>query len=504
LNLVETSIESLQHAMADGRVTALSLVVGYLARIEAYDRAGPRLNAVTQLAPTAAREADALDRERAERAVRSPLHGIPFLVKDNMDVAGMATTAGSRALEGLVADQDAFVIGRLRAAGAIVLGKTNLHEFAAGITTVGSAGGRTRNPYDPERNPGGSSGGTGAAVAASLASFGTGSDTCGSIRIPAAQNALVGLRPTQGLTSRTGVAPLSLTQDVVGPLARTARDLATVLDVMVGADEADPGTRTAEGRRPRFLDGLAQASLNGCRIGRLDTLFGGDAADEAVASIVRETLERLETFGAEVVPVELASLPSLLDVGFTVILGEVARDLTAFLDRYADAPVRSLAEILATGSVHPEVAPLLEAATQPGLLDLPPYREAIENRDRIRRLLEGAIRTHRLDALAYPTLLRVAAPLGEKQLGSNAHAAANSGLPAISVPAGFDAVGHPVGLELLGSGFSDVGLVALAAAIESALSLRSGPKLTPELGPGTAAAKRDTAASPESPKRVRT
>ncbi len=483
MNLVEASIAELQAAMEEGRASARSLVEGYRARIEAYDHQGPKLNAVTLLAESASAEADALDRERADGKVRGPMHGIPFLAKDNMDVAGLPTTAGSRALEGLVAEEDAFVIAKLRAAGGIVIGKTNLHELAAGITTVGSAAGRTRNPYDLERNPGGSSGGTGAAVASSLAAFGTGSDTCGSIRIPAAQNGLVGLRPTQGWTSRSGVTPLSLTQDVVGPLARSTRDLAIALDVMVGADAADPGTRVAPNSAPGFLDHLTDASLHGRRLGCLDTLFGEQTEDAEVAAIVRETLRRLESLGAEIVPIELPALPPLLDVAFTVILGDLPGDLAAYLERRPTAPVKSLAELLATGCVHPEVAPVLQAGAALAVHGTAPYQQAIENRSRVRALLEKAIRIHQLDALAYPTILRVAAPLGEEQLGSNANTSADSGLPAISLPAGFDADGHPVGLELLGAAFTDARLVALAGAIESGLSLRRAPRCTPELAP---------------------
>jgi Asp-tRNA(Asn)/Glu-tRNA(Gln) amidotransferase A subunit family amidase len=483
LNLVDASIATLQGAMVEGRATSRTLVEGYLARIEAYNATGPSLNAVTRLSPDALDDADALDRERAERGSRGSLHGIPFLAKDNMDVAGMPTTAGSRALDGLVAEEDAFVIRKLRAAGAVLLGKTNLHELAAGITTVGSAAGRTRNPYDPTRNPGGSSGGTAAAVAASLAAFGTGSDTCGSIRIPAAQNSLVGLRVTQGLTSRSGVVPLCLTQDVVGPIARTIDDLAIVLDVMVGADGADSGTNVAEGYTPEFFAGLADASLRGRRIGRLDTLFGDEPEDTEVASRVREMLGQIESLGAEIIPVELSDLPPLLDVGFTIILGDLPGDLADYLERRATAPIKSLDELVATGLVHPEVAPVLEASAMNTIRETSAYRDAVLNRQRLRNLLEETMRTHRLDALAYPTILRVAAPLGEEQLGTNAHGSANSGLPAISLPAGFDRDGHPVGLELLGMALSDGNLVALAAGIERALSRRRPPASTPELGP---------------------
>ncbi|MEO1934467.1 MAG: amidase family protein [Myxococcales bacterium] len=481
MRIVDASIDDLQTLMAEGRASARSLVETYLARIEEFDQRGPSLNAVRLISPSAMREADALDKERAENGPRGPIHGIPILVKDNMDVAGMPTTAGSRALDGLIASQDAFVVAKLRAAGAVIMGKTNLHEFAAGITTTGSAHGQTRNPYDLSRNPGGSSGGTGAAIAADLAVFGTGSDTCGSIRIPAAQNSLVGLRPTQGLTSLSGIVPLCMRQDVAGPIARSVRDLAYGLDVMVGEDEADPGTLVANGRIPEFVTSLGSVSLSKCRIGRLDTLFGSEPEDEAIASIIRDTLERLESFGAEIVPVHLPELVPMLDVGFAVLLAEFPTDLETYLAGCPTAAVKSLADVLATGRVHADVAPIMQAAVDVKFRETPAYERAIANRGRIRRLLETAIRDQGLDALAYPSILRVAAPIGAPQEGSNAYASADSGLPAISLPGGYDSDGHPVGLEMLGAAFADAHLVSLAAAIETALPIRRPPSTTPEL-----------------------
>ncbi len=247
-DLVEKSIAELQHAMAAGEVSSHELVAAYLARIDAYDKSGPKLNAMIALNPRALAEADALDKERAAKGPRGPLHGIPIVVKDNFETADMPTTGGSIALAGFEPKEDAFQVAKLRAAGAVILGKTNLHELAAGITSVSSMGGQTRNPYDPARNPGGSSGGTAAAVAANFAAAGMGSDTCGSIRIPSGHNSLVGLRGTLGLSSRAGVIPLSHTQDIGGPLARTVVDLATMLDATVGADERDP--IDARERRP--------------------------------------------------------------------------------------------------------------------------------------------------------------------------------------------------------------------------------------------------------------
>src|SRR5215467_3450119 len=220
--VAESAIADEQKAMAEGRVTSQALVQAYLNRIEAFDHRGPRLNALITLNPNGIREAEALDHERAAKGPRGPLHGIPVIVKDNYSTADMQTTAGTMALLGFVPSRDAFQVRKLREAGAVIIGKSNLHELASGITTTGSAFGQTLNPYDPSRNPGGSSGGTAAAVAASFATAGMGSDTCGSIRIPSASNNLVGLRPTKGLSSISGIVPLSTTQDVGGPLARSA------------------------------------------------------------------------------------------------------------------------------------------------------------------------------------------------------------------------------------------------------------------------------------------
>ncbi len=480
-DLVEASIATLQSALARGESTSYDLVGRYLRRIDAYNTRGPCLAAYLILNPDALSTASELDEERRAKGARGPLHGIPIAVKDNYAMAGLPMTAGSAALRGLVAQEDAFVVSRLREAGAVILGKTNLHELAAGITTVGSAGGATRNPYNPERNPGGSSGGTAAAVAANLCTVAMGSDTCGSIRIPAAQCSLVGLRPSQGLTSRAGIVPLSLTQDVVGPLARSISDLAVVLDTIVGEDPNDPNTAVARNRRFGFVDALDASAIKGARIGRLDTLFSTGPADTPVADVVHAALKRAENAGAEVVAVTLPQLDSLLDLGFTVLLGEVADDLADFLRRNPTAPVRSLAELLATGCVHPEVEPVLVAAINTQRRNGSEYKAAIKSRSTLRDGLMRLMDTHKLDALAYPTIRRTAAPIGEFQDGSNAHAGANSGLPAISLPAGWTDDGMPVGLELLARPFDDERLVSLAYSLEQHGPQRRPPATTPEL-----------------------
>ncbi len=312
VNVHEAGIDALSEALARGQLNSRQLVEQYLARIAAYDQTGPSLNAMVTLNPKALETADLLDRERAAKRVRGPLHGIPIVVKDNYETADMPTSGASVALATWQPDRDGFQVARLRQAGAIILGKTNLHELAAGIVTVSSLGGRTRNPYDLSRNPGGSSGGTGAAVAASFAAAGMGTDTCGSVRIPAAHNNLVGLRPTMGLSSRSGIIPLSHTQDIAGPIARSVRDVALLLDATVAPDPADPVTMASSVRRPAsFLSGLTTDGLRGTRVGVLAPLFGVGPEDAEVGDIVRASVERLRAAGAtpvEVVVPELATL----------------------------------------------------------------------------------------------------------------------------------------------------------------------------------------------------
>src|SRR5262245_44592878 len=287
----ETSIVDLQKALSQGRTTSVALVDAYLARIAAYDHAGPSLNAILRVNPNARAEAAALDAERKAGRLRGPLHGIPVIVKDNYATRDMPTSAGSIALAGMRTPFDAFQVQKLRDAGAVILAKSTMHEMASGITTISSISGQTCNPYDPDRNPGGSSGGSGAAVAASFAAIAWGSDTCGSIRIPSAVHNLFGLRPTKGLSSIAGIAPLSHTQDVGGPIARSVRDLAIGLDATVGPDPADSATHILDGATlPRFVDALDSTSLRGKKLGVLVAHFGNEADDAEARTVIRAAL----------------------------------------------------------------------------------------------------------------------------------------------------------------------------------------------------------------------
>ena len=478
-DVVEKTIPELSAAMGSGAVTSKALVEAYLARIDAYDHRGPALSAMIALNPRALDEAEQLDRERRARGPRGPLHGIPIVVKDNYDTADMPTTAGSVALKGSRPDRDAFQVRRLRSAGAVIVGKTNLHEFARGITTISSLGGQTRNPYDPSRNPGGSSGGTGAAVAASFASFGMGTDTCGSIRYPSAHNALVGLRPTMGLSSRSGIIPLALSQDVGGPLARTVGDLALALDATVGEDPDDPVTSRVAGKIPasytKFLD---RDGLRGRRLGVLLPLFGSQPEDGRVGVVARSAVRELEQAGAKVADIAGDPLPAEGDV--SVIRYEFKFNLDAYLQRTPRAPVHSLAEILDKGVYLKALEQAFRGSNAVASLDSDEYRAARARQADLRTRLLALLDDNRIDALVYPTVRRTAAKIGEPQAGGNCAASAATGLPAITVPAGFADDGMPVGIEFLGRPFSEPELIAIAFGFEQSTHHRRSPPLTPK------------------------
>lgn len=479
--VAEASIAALQEAMASGKATSKALVEAYLARIAAFDKQGPALNAVITLNPNALREAEALDRERREKGPRGPLHGIPVLVKDNYGTAGLQTTAGTMALLGFVPSADAFQVKKLREAGAVILGKTNLHELASGITTVGSAFGQTRNPYDPSRNPGGSSGGTGAAVAASFAAAGMGSDTCGSIRIPAAVNNLYGLRPTKGLSSIAGIVPLSTTQDTGGPLARIVTDLAVVLDATAGEDPADPATHLPPGQaRPKFAEALKRGTLKDARIGILEPLFG-DANDEAdVIRIVRAAIEEMKAAGAVTVPVAMPDLLTALD-GSSVINAEFKEDLAAYLAGQPNAPVKSLDQILSGGLYHSALETAFNLRVASKGRDSYEYRIALAKRTAMQQAILKLMDEQKLDALVYPTLRRRPAVINAPQGGATCQLSATTGFPAITMPAGFTSDGLPVGVELLGRAMDDAKLVGYAYDHEQATHHRRAPARTPAL-----------------------
>lgn len=486
--VVEATISDLQQAMASGRLTSVDLVRAHLARIAAYDQHGPALNAMIRLNPNAERDAAARDRERRSGRVRGPMHGIPVVLKDNYDTFDMPTSASALALATLQPPDDAYAVRRLREAGAVILGKTNMHELAAGITSISSLGGQTRNPYDPRRCPGGSSGGTGVAIAASFAVVGWGSDTCGSIRIPAAYGSLVGLRPTSGILSRDGVIPLSRTQDVTGPLARTVTDLAIALDATVGRDTADAATAALDQRElPRFVAALDRNALRGARLGILRNLFNNTDSD--IADTVRAAARAMGALGAEVIDVNIPDFDSLLAAS-SVINYEFKWDLIDYLARVPRAPVNSLRQVIDQGLHHDALDATFRLRDTIQTRDNDGYRKALAKQQALRERLLALFDSLRLDALVYPTMQRRPAMIGDPQAGTTCQLSSHSGFPALSLPAGFTSDGLPVGLELLGRPWADARMLALAFAFEQSPGgvRRRPPTTTPALVDGRAPA----------------
>ncbi len=465
---LEATIPELQAAMESGELTAVELVDFYLARIAAYDDLGPALNAFILVNPAARDEAAALDAERATSGPRGPLHGIPIVIKDNIGTADMPTTAGSRALEGFIPSDDAFQVRKLREAGAIIIGKTNLCEFALCWETTSSLGGQTRNPYDPTRDPGGSSGGTAVAVAANFGVAGLGTDTCGSIRLPSGLNDLYGLRPTNGLSSRAGVIPFSTSTDTVGPMARSVIDLAIVLDATAGEDPADPTTVPLT---TSFADAVDPNGLAGRRIGLLTFTL-----DPEMMQLEGGAIDAMVANGVEVTPVNLPA-----GVRMDPLYGELRTALDAYLAAQPTAPVRSLAEIANSNVADPWVAGFLRSLASAPNLDSQAYRDAVDGRATFRDKVVALMDEHDLDAIAYPESRRPAALIGAGQEAFNCDTAAYGGLPAIVIPAGLTADGLPVGLELMGRPFDEATLIAIAAGFEAHTGPRVLPPSTPPL-----------------------
>ena len=480
----ERSITELQEAMASGRVSSAELTGAYLARITAYDHDGPAINAMIRLNPRARADAAALDAERKAGHVRGPMHGIPIVLKDNYDTKELATSAGSLALVNHLPAKDAFIVQRLRDAGAVILGKANLHELASGVTSISSLGGQTLNPYDLSRCPGGSSGGTGAAVAASFAAVGWGTDTCGSIRIPSAFGSLFGLRPTMGMVSRDGIVPLALSQDVAGPMARTATDLAIALDVTVGADPNDAATAIIAGKPlPKFRDSLRTNALRGARIGIFKPYFRN--ADADIGDTIRAAARSMRALGAEVIEVDMPDFDDVI-AGTAAILYETKFDLVDYFNRPGIEPVKSLGEILDKGLFDKALEARHKNADTATARDSDGHKKVLERQALLRARMIAFMDSLHLDAIAYPTSGRKPVLAGDPQLGATCALSAQTGLPAITMPAGFTGDGLPTGLELLGRPFSDVRLVQFAYAFEQSGPRRKAPPTVPALVNGRA------------------
>jgi amidase len=473
-----------QTLMAQGEVSAVQLTDMYLARIAEVD---PIVNSVAETNPDAMDIAAALDNERHEKGARGPLHGIPIMIKDNLDSADkMQTTAGSLALEGHFAKEDAFVVQKLREAGAVLLGKTNLSEWAYFRSTRGcsgwsSRGGQVRNPYALDRNPCGSSSGSGVATAAHLAAATIGTETDGSIVCPSAVNGIVGLKPTIGLVSRTGIVPIAHSQDTAGPMTRTVSDAAAVLSAIVGADANDAVTQDAKAQD--YQQFLKIDGLKGKRIGVARDYFG---KHEGADKVTNGALEALRDCGAIVIdPVSMGSLSLFGNAEFELLLYEFKHNLNAYLAAH-DAKVKSLEEIITFNRQHADkVLPyfqqeLLEMAQSKGGLDEKTYQHAKAECLRLSRDegIDQVINEHQLDAIVAPTQTpawMIDPICGDKVIGGCSSPAAMAGYPHITVPAGY-VYGLPVGLSFFGTAHTEGTLLECAYAFEQATNVRVPPK----------------------------
>ena len=491
-HLMETSIADIHKAMQAGTLTCHNLVQQYLDRIRAYDQQGPAIKSMLYINPASLEQADALDQDFRRTHKLKSLGCIPIVLKDNFDTADMPTTAGALTLKGAQPEKDAFAVKRLREAGALILGKANLQEFASGGISVSSLGGQVKNPYDLTRTPGGSSGGTGAAVAANFAAAGTGSDTGGSIRSPSSANSLVGLRPTRGLISRDGIVPVSFTQDTIGPMTRNVADTARLLDVMVGYDPNDPVTAFSVGNIPETYTAFLQNGMKGARLGVLTNLFGSGPEYEEVNAVMAKAIEALKEQGAVIVRLEDAALDTdTLTAKFRLNEPEFKTALNRYLQQQGShVPVHSLAEIIASGQYH---KPTLEKffATAQSYEDGPnsaDYKDRRIRMEEIRIEVANLMAKNQLDALVYPHQKCLVLPIGATfQKDRNGVIAALAGFPAIEVPAGFSTptadapIGVPVGMELLGRAWAEPELIKLAFGFEQATHLRKPPVSTPAL-----------------------
>ena len=498
VDVTSATIEDLNHAFDAGTLTSEQLVGRYLARIAAYDDAGPALNAVIALNPEALARARALDAERAAGGPRSPLHGIPVVLKDNLDTADLPTTAGSVMLAGSTPPDDAFLVRKLRAAGAIVLAKVNMSEFASG-GAMSSLGGRTRNPHDLLRTPSGSSGGTGAAIAAAYAQVGLGTDTGGSVRGPSTANGIAGLKPTYGLLSRDGIVPLALSFDTAGPMARHVYDVAAALGVMTGVDPADDATAASAGRFDTdYTQYLDLDALRGARIGIARDFLGQDAE---VDWIVEAALDVMRDAGATVVSVRYPDwlLDSVGDFYTTVRYREFRAQVPDYLATLEPGYPANLSGLLeravrlngrADGvGPNPSRWRLMREEEASGELSDPEYRAVREHGlPLVRAVIGGIMDAGNLAAIVYPTSPRrpgrVDIAPASSGGGRSATRYANlTGFPDLIVPAGFTGDGLPVGLSFLGRAFDEPRLLALGYAFEQATRARRLPVHTPPLGP---------------------
>jgi amidase len=495
-DLTNATIEEVQAAYKAGSLSAEKLTKLYLARIAAYDKQGPAINAVILLNPNALKEAKALDAERKAKGPRSPLHGIPIVLKDNFDTFDMQTTAGSSLLKGSIPLDDAFVVKKLRDAGAIILAKVNLSEFASGAggpNGFSSMGGQTHNPHDLTKGPAGSSGGTGAAIAAGFAQFGLGTDTGGSIRGPSSANGIVGLKPTHGLLSRDGIVPLALSFDTGGPMARSVYDVAVSLGVMTGVDSNDSATQKSAGKfHTDYTQFLKRGSLKGARIGVARDFF---KQNEETDRVMEAAIAKLKELGADVI--DPVSYPEYLLKGKASIYQainppEFKAQVNQYLATLKPGYPRTLTELIAkaeapnSGYTNSWRLTSMKRSEACEDLNAPLYLAAKNHGlELVRSTVLATFATHKLDAMIYPTSPRPARPIAPEPQGSGGESATNianeTGFPDLIVPAGMTSDGLPVTISFFGPAFSEPKLLAYGYDFEQATKARVLPKFTPVL-----------------------
>ena len=486
--LEEATIDEIHRAMRQGILTCRSLVEMYLKRIAEFDQKGPALNAVILINPRALEIADEMDVAFRQKGFVGPLHGIPLLLKDNVDTGDMDTTGGSLSLKGFRPEDDAFITKKLKAAGALILAKVNLHEFAIWGETASSILGQTLNPYDLTRTPGGSSGGTGAGLAANFGTVGIGSDTINSIRSPASACSLVGIRPTIGLVSRDGIIPYSLTQDTAGPITRTVADAVAVLDAIAGYDPDDAATAWSVGQIPEtYAKYLDPKGLQGNRIGVLRSFFGMGPEHQEVNAAIEKCLEAMRAQGAEFVEVKDAIDANYLVSEVSVHLYDLKDHLNSYLSILGPkAEVHSLSDVIASGKYHPGIEANIKKAETLST-DSPEYRERLVKRAALQTQTMKLLADYKLEALVYPHQKRLVVPVGQTQIERNGVLGSVTGFPSIVVPGGFSAatesapIGVPIGLEILGRPWSEPGLIQIAYSFEQATKFRRPPASTPSL-----------------------
>ncbi len=496
--LDEITVADLQAGMKSGKFTARSLVEKYQERIDVVDKGGPGVNSVIELNPDALSIADALDQERKAKGPRGPLHGIPVLIKDNIATADrMMTTAGSLTLVDAKPPKDSFVATRLRAAGAVILGKTNLSEWAnirSSHSTSGwsGRGGLTRNPYALNRNPCGSSSGTGAGISANLAAIGIGTETDGSIVCPSSSNGLVGIKPTVGLVSRAGIVPISHSQDTAGPMCRTVRDAALLLSALTGVDPDDAATSASAGKsQPDYAQYCDPGGLSGARIGVARKYFG---FNDAVDALMEQTLDVLKKQGAILVdPADIETFGKFDETEFLVLMYELKTDLNEYLSHLSGASVHTLKDVIDFNERNRKQEmpyfgqDLFLKAEAKGPLTDKEYLDAVAKNHQLARTegIDVLMDKHRLDAIVAPT----AGPAwltdlidGDHAAGGSSSAPAVAGYPNINVTAGFIS-GLPVGISFSGRAWSEPTLIKLAYAFEQATKARQVPKFLPSVNP---------------------